>query len=181
MMNKVGPRIVGVWRFGADVLALTFWRGRFGVDVLAPRRFGANTFWRRYVLAPRHFFHSCYTKIVLNRSRSIEHKWTKFLSRLNNFLLLSIFVSWPAGRLLHIQKIVTGLWQSFKTGIWLWVNIHFNWWNFKGSYFMFPLHYHFHCNYDEEKNSGVAGKIGIFLLPPFSCNQRLKREQINRT
>ena len=40
-------------RFGADVLAPTFWRRLFWrKDVLAPNRFGANTFWRQDRLSP---------------------------------------------------------------------------------------------------------------------------------
>ena len=38
-------------RFGADVLAPTFWRRRFSANVLAPGRFGAKTFWRKDFLA----------------------------------------------------------------------------------------------------------------------------------
>ena len=38
-----------------DGLAPTFWRCRFGADVLAPEGFGADTLWCRDVLAPRRF------------------------------------------------------------------------------------------------------------------------------
>ena len=65
--------LLGPLRFGADVVTPAFWRRRFGAgtfwrrDVLAPRRFGAETirrrprhfgaknFWRQDVLAQRYF------------------------------------------------------------------------------------------------------------------------------